>query len=442
MKFWCVLALGLALQGCGGGGSDAPDVPQGGGEPPTSCSIPDQRQTLNAFMGEQYYWYSQLGVPNAASTSLDAYFQSMLARPIDRFSYTQTTESYNQVFAEGRRTGYGYSLAWGDAAQTVLRVRNIEPQSPVARAGIRRGDTVLDIDGVAPDQIVAGALPTVTTAGVPRVFNLRDAAGVTRKVTVLSEDFRLTPILATSTFEATRGGVPVKVGYLAYTQFVGYSVWELALKMQQFADAGVGEMIVDLRYNGGGSVGTSRDLAGMISGSQTDGQTFTTLKYNDKLQAQNFSYPFPTAASRFTRPIEGLGRVFVITSAGTASASELVINGLKPFMNVVLVGETTYGKPFGFTPRSYCGTTYSAVQFETVNAQGVGGYTAGFAPDCAVPDDLNRELGDPNEGRTRAALDYVATGKCAQAPLDAPLARVQRKPEPPGEGPAPQMFRD
>jgi C-terminal processing protease CtpA/Prc len=321
-------------------------------------------------------------------------------------------------------------------------VRSVEPQSPVARAGLRRGDTVLDIDGFTPAQIMAGALATVTTAGVPRTFRLRDAAGAPREVTVKSEDFALTPVGASTTFDATRDGAPVKVGYIAYQQFVSYSLWELAIKFQQFADAGVGEMIVDLRYNGGGSVSTSRDLAGMISGSRTDGKTFTRLKYNDKQSAQNADYAFATAQTRIARPIEGLNRVFVITSGGTASASELLINGLKPFMNVVLVGDTTYGKPFGFRPRSYCGTTYNAVQFETVNALGVGGYTAGFAPDCAVPDDLSRELGDREEGRTRAVLDYVATGRCnVQAPLSASLVK-QPKEQSFGEVQPPRMFAD
>jgi carboxyl-terminal processing protease len=116
---------------------------------------------------------------------------------------------------------------------------------------------------------------------------------------------------------------------------------------------------------------------------------------------------------------------------------------LKPHMQVVLVGSTTYGKPFGFAPRSYCGTTYNAVQFETVNSLGVGGFTSGFTPDCAVPDDLGRELGDPAEGRTRAVLDYVESGRCStQAPLSASLTKSSRKEQAFGEVPRPQMFTD
>jgi C-terminal processing protease CtpA/Prc len=240
-----------------------------------------------------------------------------------------------------------------------------------------------------------------------------------------------------------RGGLPVKVAYMAYQQFVGYNLWELALAFSRFAASGVSEVILDLRYNGGGSVATSRDLASMISGSRTDGHIFTSLRYNATQSERNVDYPFSTAQTRFTPPIEGLTRVFVITSGATASASELLINGLRPFMQVVLVGETTYGKPFGSAPRSACGITYSAVQFETVNGEGVGGYAAGFKPDCLVPDDLDRQLGDPQEGRTRAALEYIANGRCsAQSPLSAALARPSTGGQAFGETVPALMFAD
>src|SRR5206468_2613882 len=107
--------------------------------------------------------------------------------------------------------------------------------------------------------------------------------------------------------------------------------------------------------NGGGAVNTSRDLASMVGGTRTEGQVFVSLRFNDKQQAQNQDIRFTAAGDRYTQPLEGLDRVFVITSGGTASASELVINGLKPFMKVVLVGDTTYGKPYGFVPRDNCG---------------------------------------------------------------------------------------
>lgn len=146
-----------------------------------------------------------------------------------------------------------------------------------------------------------------------------------------------------------------------------------------------------------------------------------------------------TAAERFAKPIEGLKRLVVITSGGTASASEMLINGLRPFIQVVLVGERTYGKPYGFVPHSNCGTIFNAVNFETVNAQDIGGYSTGMPVDCQVPDDLDHQLGDPQETRLRAALDYIGSGRCSvQAPQSALL--VPAKPRVFGETVPPQMF--
>ncbi len=439
MKWLSLVALCALLQACGGGGS-APEVEQ----VPLACSVAEQRQSLLSHMQDRYYWYRQLSVANEAATSMDGYFQSMLYRPTDRFSFTESTALHNQVFTQGRRVGFGYTLIFGDASQTTLRIRNVEPLSPVARAGLARGDTILSIDTFDTQAIVGGALAIVNTPGVPRSFLVRTAAGIVRQIDAVSEDFALSPLATSTTFDVMRDGAPVKVGYLAYHQFVGYSVPNLNLAFTRFAQAGIGELILDLRYNGGGSVNASRDLASMIGGPRTGGQLYAYLRFNDKQANSTQLLRFNTSATDFALPLpDGLQRVVVITAGGTASASELVINGLRPFVNVVLVGDTTYGKPYGFVPRDNCGITYNAVQFETLNALGVGGYTAGFAPDCRVADDLDRPLGDPAEARTRVALNYLVTGSCgalASPKLGAPQSRMPTRTF--GETLPSQMFAD
>lgn len=444
MKWLPLAGFVLLIQACGGSSDPAPEPPATDPQPPQACSIPDQRESLRAFMSEQYYWYAHLAEPAQGTSTMEDYFQSMLYRPTDRYSYAQPTAAYTQIFKEGRRTGYGYTVAWDDDAHTALRIRMVEPLSPFARAGIVRGDTVLSMDGVGPEGIVGGQLPVVTTEGVPRSVTYRNAAGETRTVTVVSEDFALTPLAARRVLDVSRDGTPVKVGYLAYHQFVSYTLNDLGAAFAEFASAGVSELVLDLRYNGGGSVTVSRDLASMIGGQRTADKLFAYLRFNDKQIARNIRVGFNSAGSPPGLPLpEGLARVVVITSPGTASASELVINGLKPFIDVVVVGETTYGKPFGFIPRDHCGTVYNAVQFVTLNSVGSGDYTNGFAPDCAVPDDLDRPLGDPSERRLRAALDYVATGKCsvAEAPMSARVAGP-RPQQAFGETVPSQMFLD
>ncbi len=361
-------------------------------------------------MADKYFFNANLGTGNDSAASMDAYFQSLLYTPTDRFSFTQSTTQFTQFFTEGTRTGYGYSLAFTDAAQTVLQVRLIEPKSPVAAAGMVRGDTIVSIDGYSSAQIATGALAAVDTAGVPRSFTLRDAGGTTRSFTVTSANFLLTPVLNASVLTAPNG---VKVGYLAYQAFITSSASALGDAFNTYRAAGVTELIVDLRYNGGGSVTTARNLASMMGGSSLNGQTFAGLRFNAQNSASNFNYAFTSSSSTLPAlPLEGLNRVFVIASASTASASELVINSLKPFRNVITIGATTFGKPYGSQPRDACGITYSAVNFDSVNALGVGGFTSGLPATCAMSDDLSKQLGDPAERRIAAALSYIQTGAC------------------------------
>lgn len=447
------LALAGLLAACGGGGGDTAPAPA----PETSattpaatqqtppedagvCSVQGQRLSLRGFMEDQYFWNTQLGTPDESATSLDAYFRSLLFKPTDRYSYSESTADFDQLFSLGTRTGYGYTLVWADAAQTQLRVRTVEPLSPVGQAGLRRGDHVLSIDGQGPAQIAQG-LPLVTRAGVPRTFRLRNPAGAERTLTVESAQYALSPVQTTATFDVVRQGAPVKVGYLAYQQFVSYSRNALAQAFRSFYYAGVQELVVDLRYNGGGSVTVARDLASMIGGARTSDKLFTYLRFNARHPENNQSILFTTPDAVNALPLS-LARVVVLTSRDTASASELLVSGLRPFMEVVLVGDTTYGKPYGFAPRDYCGTTYNAVNFESLNARGEGGFTAGLAAQCPAPDDLDRQLGDPQEARTRAALYYIANGRCeSAAPQSAALAPAPQ-PAAFGETVRPRMFLD
>ena len=451
MHLW-ILALACALLvGCGGGGGgnsapvEPPPVvqPEPQPEAPAGCSVAEQRQSLRSAMENDYFWPTQAG--DAGAATMDAYFQSLLFKPTDRYSDSESSAN-DVLLILGQRVGYGYTLAWADAAGTVLKVRNVEPHSPVALAGLRRGDTVLAIDGQSPAQVAAGSLAPVSTPGVPREFVLRDAAGQERRLAVSSAQFPLSTVPATATFSVTRpapgGSETVKVGYIVYQQFMVYGYIELGDAIRSMAAAGVQELVLDLRYNNGGSVNLSRDLASMVGGTRVAGQVFAQLRYNARNVASNYDMPFITLPAGLPAPpLQGLPRVLVITSGATASASELFINGLKPLMPVVLVGQTTYGKPYGFVARESCGTSYNAVKFETFNGQGLGRYTAGFAPDCEVADDLDRQLGDPLEARTRAALDYIATGSCAALPRSL-VQGATRPPQAFGETWSGGMLRD
>ena len=158
----CVSSLLLAA--CGGGGttatpatsSTAPTaLASGYPNSPVTCSTSDQRDWLRDYMNDRYFWYDRQGVPNAAAASMDDYLSSLLFKPVDRYSFAESTAAANQFFEQGTRTGYGYALAWSDSAQTVLKVRLIEPLGPLGLGKLlKRGDTIISIDGFSPAQIV------------------------------------------------------------------------------------------------------------------------------------------------------------------------------------------------------------------------------------------------------------------------------------------------
>ncbi len=400
----------LVACGGGGGGNGAAGATAASGYPgsPVSCSDTDQKTWLRNYMNDQYFWYDQQGTPNQAATDLSAYLDSLLNKPIDRYSYAQSTEQFTQLFEDGTRTGYGYSWAWADAAKTVMKIILIEPLSPLgAPGGLQRGDTIVSIDGYTPAQIASGQLPVVRTEGVPRTFVVKDAAAVQRTLNVQSINFALSPVIQKTIF--TTGST--KVGYLMYQEFISKGSAALGTAFDFFRAQGATELILDLRYNGGGSTLQARNLASMVGGPTVDGKVFANYRYSAKNAASNFTQTFGSSGLP-AAPLTTLSRVFVITSGNTASASELVINALRPFKNVITIGSTTYGKPYAFQPRDACGTTYNAVNIEIANKDGFADYSAGFAPTCAMSDDLTRQLGDPAELRTAAALSYIATGAC------------------------------
>ncbi len=412
----CVSSLLLAA--CGGGGttatpatsSTAPTaLASGYPNSPVTCSTSDQRDWLRDYMNDRYFWYDRQGVPNAAAASMNDYLSSLLFKPVDRYSFAESTAAANQFFEQGTRTGYGYALAWSDSAQTVLKVRLIEPLGPLGLGKLLKlGDTIISIDGFSPAQIVAGQAGPVTAEGVQRAFVVKDDAGTQRSFSVASVKFALSPVINSQVLTAPNGD---RVGYLMYQEFISTGAPALGTAFDSFRNAGVKHLILDFRYNGGGSTAQARNLASLVGGADVVGKVFAQFRFSAKYAADNFSQTF-RFADLPALPLEGIDKVMVITSASTASASELVINSLRPFKNVVTIGSTTFGKPFAFLPIEACGTTYNAVNLEVANAVGFADYSAGFAPACAVSDDLTRQLGDPLELRTAAALGYVATGQC------------------------------
>ncbi len=298
---------------------------------------------------------------------------------------------------------------------------------------------MISVDGAAildgdPSVLNAGLFPV--GAGEQHSFVIQDrGATSTRTITMTSAALASPPVQKVQILPGTT------VGYMLFNSFIATSEKELADGITTLKSAGATDLVLDLRYNGGGILDIASELAYMIAKpSATSGKTFEKEMFNDKYGTNdpiggNPPTPFFTRASGYfslpagqTLPHLDLDRVFVLAGGNTCSASEAVINGLLGVgVAVNLIGHTTCGKPYGFYPQDNCGTTFFSIQFKGVNNAGFGDYADGFTPSgsttggpasppgCVVADDFTHDLGDPAEARLASALNFRSGGSCPAA---------------------------
>lgn len=409
-------ALALAAAGCGGGGSDSAPAPGGSAE----CGLEAQKAWLRDYMADWYLWTGLSPTPSPAGfSSVEAYFDALLYTgsatvPADRWSYIEDSETYNQFFGAGKAMGYGIFVN-GLELTLPLKIRYVEPASPAALAGLKRGDVILSANGrSAADMVSANDFAVFTAAAAGNVLTLEIAQGVGSKtVAVTAATYDLTPVSTAKVLILPDGK---RAGYLVLKDFVTQAEQDLALAFAQFRTASATELILDLRYNGGGRVSTANALASLIAGSGRSGQVFTRLRYNSRHSSSDTNFTLAGG------PAPAFGRVVILAGRRTCSASEMLVNGLKPYAEVVTIGETTCGKPVGFNAVESCGNVYSAVNFDNVNARGEGAYYDGLAATCAVAEDFSGEMGDLGETLTGAAAAYLQTGACPVGRSESPQA--------------------
>ncbi len=412
-RFLYLLAV-ATLAACGGGGSSGP----------SDCGVVGQNSYVYDELRDSYLWADFVadGADPADYASPSALLQD-LKHSLDQtrfggsYSYVADQAEFTSLLNEGEFTGLGVRLGFTDADE--LTALLVFSGSPAANAGLERGTRILRIDGQVPssdpDQPnYFDSLLGADEAGVTVELEIQDPdAAQSRVVSVTKAVVTIDSVQNAQVFE-TPGGMTV--GYLLFTNFfTEISRDALRDAFSDFSAAGVDELIVDLRYNGGGSVRTSTVLGSLIAGGPVinsgNNEIFTDATAND-------DHPELGFIERFFDETQALdlGRVVVIGTQSTASASELVINGLEPFLDVVLVGSTTFGKPVGQHPMDFCDKTLVAVTFQTLNADGQGDYFDGIAPDCVADDDwsepLSLDANAGNEASIQTALDVITTGQC------------------------------
>jgi C-terminal processing protease CtpA/Prc len=245
----------------------------------------------------------------------------------------------------------------------------------------------------------------------------RTRRGEPRSAVVTKREVTIPTVSHTDVFDLD--GLPV--GYLHFRNFVTPSVDALNRAFVEFKERGVTDLILDLRYNGGGLVTVAQHLGGLIGGFRTNAKVFVEYVHNDKNPNLNRTIPFEDPEAALDLP-----RLVVITTRSSASASELIVNSLRPFMPVTLIGDRTFGKPVGQYRFEFCDKVFFPVAFKGVNALGEGDYFGGFPVDCPAADNLDRPQGNPEESSLEEALHFLRTGACSIRSAALKTASAQR----------------
>ena len=482
------LALGSALLASCGGGSSPPAAMSGAsaagwvqGEYAAAssyaslCAVPrtgtdpvshqaygdragtalDERNWLRSWTNQYYLWFAEVQDRDPAGFSTDISYFDVLkttattasGNPKDKFHFTYRTSTWESLSTADQQVGYGASFTFVAASPPRdIVVSYTEPNSAAVGAGWVRGTQIVAIDNVdavnSTDQAsidVLNAGLTPATPGETHVFSVLDpGTTAARTVTLVSADITSSPVQNVRTLSAANGRL---VGYLSFNDNLATAEAAMIGAIDQLQTAGATDLILDIRYNGGGLLDIASEVAYMIAGpGPTTGKTFELSQFNSKYPTTNpitgssivplgFLFTTQIDTSGKALPTLNLSRVVVLTGPGTCSASESIINSLQGVdVQVIQIGSTTCGKPYAFYPQDNCGTTYFSIELQGVNAKGFGNYPDGFTPSntvavqgvpvqgCAVVDDLGHALGDPAEGLLASALGYLATGTCPVSP--------------------------
>jgi hypothetical protein len=358
---------------------------------------------------EYYYWNRELPATNPATfASPQDYLEAVRYQPLDAtYSFIAGRAEQDALYSASQFVGLGMTTPF-DGVE--MRVSEVFPNSPAAEAGLKRGDRLLTINGRTVADLASGGIGAAfgrPEEGLEVTLEWRPLEGPERKATLRKRVVTIPPVPLTKLYEVDGR----KVGYIVFRNFVEPSVAALDESFTALRDAGATELVLDLRYNGGGLVGVAQHLASLIGGERTTGKVLAQYEHNDRHRELNRQLLFETKPNALN-----LSRLIVITTRASASASELIINGLRPYLPVAVIGDRTFGKPVGQYGLPFCDKVLNAVSFVLENSQGDANYFTGLPATCSAADALERQLGDVEEASLKEAFVYLRTGACTPPP--------------------------
>lgn len=399
--------VALSLTGCLGGGSSE----TGGPDPIAQCSMVDQNQRLIDNLRDDYLWNDELPSTIDASAYADVY--ELLADVIpdrDRFSFILTEEEYQDIYVDAVFFGLGFGRRDNPQSGT-LQVQYVYDDSPADRAGLTRGSAITRVG----DRSVAAWFELISAgeatwddafgpneAGTEVYLEWERPDGTVDDDYLLKEEVETNTIMAIERYQQNDRDV----GYFVFDSFINRAEQDINDAFDQMI--GVDDLIIDLRYNSGGLIRIANQIASQTSWQYVENETFVTYQFNDNYADETLLFDLGAGIERLN-----LERVFVLTTESSCSASELIINALDPFVEVVTIGSRTCGKPVGQQPTDICDKVLFAINFQTVNANGFGDYFDGLAPTCSAVDTVTTDWGDPADPLLAEALQYTQTNSCS-----------------------------
>lgn len=446
-----LLAIVAMLAGCGGGDGGSGSIAAGSGSSGTGggttgtvssgqdCSLRARQNWVAAAMNEWYLFPDTLptnldpsGFSNL-SDYVDALTANARAQRKDRyFTYVTSVKEENAYYSSGATAGLGVRLAYDSSNRLI--VSEAFEGAPALAAGIDRGAQIVAIGSSATtirnvSDMSSAELDSVldtSTPGTTRVIRITDANG-TRDVTVSSANYSVSPL-------SSRYGSKVivdngtNIGYINLRTFIDSADGQLRDAIGRFRAQGITQVIVDLRYNGGGLLSTAKTFSNLLAATRSTADVQSYVTYRPSKSSQNETNFFGGEANAIA-PM----KIAFIGTGQTASASEYVINALLPYMhsNIALIGSNTYGKPVGqiaLDNPACSDDRLRVISFALQNAARQGDYYDGLATKmeatCQARDDFSQPMGDPSEGSTRTALDWLAGRGCTPIGASASATRV------------------
>ncbi|MDQ1232025.1 S41 family peptidase [Sphingomonas sp. SORGH_AS_0879] len=458
-RWGAALALAATLAGCGdGGGSATGSMATGGGNSPngtteSACSLRNRQNWVSAQMNEWYLFPETLPAsldpsPYATvSDYIDALTATARAQRKDRyFTYITSIKEEDAYYNSGADAGFGFRLTT-DATQSKLLIAESFESGVALAAGIDRGTEIRGIGTTASDirsiQAIVSADPNngisdalgPDTAGTTRYFTVADTSGAVRTVALTKAAYTLQPVSPNyGTQIITDNGQ--RYGYINLRTFIGTADPQLRAAFATFKQQGITQVVVDLRYNGGGSIDIADLFNNLLGGTRQTSDVMGYIAFRPSKASNNRTTYFAPQPESIAPT-----RIAFIGTGGTASASELVLNRTLPYLGSAsgLIGANTYGKPVGQIARdnARCDDRLRVIAISLQNANRQGDYyngLAGIVPaSCRASDDLTRRMGDPQEASTRAALDFlqgksctpISVGASGQSAGDGPRKLVQ-----------------